>query len=250
MDQILAEEEVDGGTADLVQWTLTDHLNTVWDIAKYDPGSDMTTVVNHLIYDAFGWVRAESNPAVDSLFLFTARPFDPDTGLQNNLNRWYDPSVGRWISEDPIGFNGGDGNLYRYVGNNVPCAVDPGGLENFYVCGQPVQRQDCQGEIARTCGLTHVAIYGDKSGEIYDGWFGPKHPLTGTGLPHGKGVWCKRLHRVTEIVIPVPSTVPVPPIVHDLKMKWGPPGVRGKSCRTATEAEIRACLLAKPGRNS
>lgn len=37
MDQILAEEEVDGGTADLVAWTLTDHLSTVRDIAKYDP---------------------------------------------------------------------------------------------------------------------------------------------------------------------------------------------------------------------
>lgn len=42
-----------------------------------------------------------------------ARPFDPDTGLQNNLNRWYDASVGRWLSEAPIGFAAGDENLYR-----------------------------------------------------------------------------------------------------------------------------------------
>jgi len=55
---ILAEETVDGGTADLVQWTLTDHLNTVRDIAKYDPDDDMTTVVNHLIDDAFGRVTS------------------------------------------------------------------------------------------------------------------------------------------------------------------------------------------------
>ncbi|WP_460185654.1 RHS repeat domain-containing protein [Thermopirellula anaerolimosa] len=128
MDQILAEEAVDGGTPDLVQWTLTDHLNTVRDIAKYDPGSEMTTVVNHLIYDAFGRMTSESNPAVDSLFLFTARPFDQDTQLQNNLNRWYDARVGRWLSEDPIGFNGGDGNLYRYVENNVLLVTDPLGL--------------------------------------------------------------------------------------------------------------------------
>jgi len=98
VDQILAEENVDNGSDETVQWTLTDHLNTVRDIAKYSSGSDMTTVVHHLIYDAFGKVTAETNPAVDSLFLFTARPFDPDTGLQNNLNRWYDPSVGRWLS--------------------------------------------------------------------------------------------------------------------------------------------------------
>jgi len=40
---------------------LADHLNTVRDIAKYDSGSDMTTVVNHLIYDAFGRDTGESN---------------------------------------------------------------------------------------------------------------------------------------------------------------------------------------------
>ena len=94
-----------GGTVDWVQWTLTDHLNTLRDIAKYDPQTDTTTVVNHLMYDAFGNVTSETNPAVDSLLLFTARPFDADTALQNNLNRWYDAKVGRspergagWVS--------------------------------------------------------------------------------------------------------------------------------------------------------
>ncbi|GAB6184544.1 RHS repeat-associated core domain-containing protein [Thermopirellula anaerolimosa] len=113
----------------MVAWTLTDHLNTVRDIAKFDPQTGATTVVNHLVYDAFGNVTSESNPAVDSLFLFTARPFDGDTGLQNNLNRWYDPAVGRWLSEDPIGFAGGDNNLYRYVENAVLLRRDPKGLE-------------------------------------------------------------------------------------------------------------------------
>jgi len=128
VDQVLAEEAVDGGTDDLVQWTLTDHLNTVRDIARFDPQTGATTVVNHLVYDAFGKVTAETNPAVDSLFLFTARPFDPDTQLQNNLNRWYDARVGRWLSEDPIGFAAGDGNLYRYVGNNPLSSIDIYGL--------------------------------------------------------------------------------------------------------------------------
>ncbi|GIX01347.1 MAG: hypothetical protein KatS3mg112_0284 [Thermogutta sp.] len=114
MAQFPAEENVDNGADETVQWTLTDHLNTVRDIAKYDSGSDMTTVVNHLIYDAFGKVTSESNPTEEgvllfeggpslvrnSLFLFTARPcdsdtqlqrpFDSDAQLQNNLNRWYD----------------------------------------------------------------------------------------------------------------------------------------------------------------
>ena len=128
VDQILAEENVDNGADETVQWTLTDHLNTVRDIAKYDPGSDMTTVVNHLIYDAFGRVTSESNPTIDSLFVFTGKPFDSDTQLQNNLNRWYDGRVGRWLSEDPIGFAGRDGNLCRYIQNSPTGAVDPSGL--------------------------------------------------------------------------------------------------------------------------
>ncbi len=41
----------------------------------------------------------------------------------------YDPSVGRWLSEDPIEFDGGDANLMRYVGNNPTNATDPSGLE-------------------------------------------------------------------------------------------------------------------------
>jgi len=61
VDQILAEKTVDGGTPDLVQWTLMDHLNTVRDIAKYDSGSDITTVVNHLIYDVFRRVAGASD---------------------------------------------------------------------------------------------------------------------------------------------------------------------------------------------
>ncbi len=52
------------------------------------------------------------------------------TAQQNNLNRWYDPKVGRWISEDPIGFAAGDSNLYRYVGNSPTNATDPNGLQS------------------------------------------------------------------------------------------------------------------------
>jgi uncharacterized protein RhaS with RHS repeats len=51
--------------------------------------------------------------------------------LQWNINRWYDANVGRWISEDPIGFEAGDGNLYRYVGNNIICLWDELGLADY-----------------------------------------------------------------------------------------------------------------------
>lgn len=40
----------------------------------------------------------------------------------------YDPSTGQWISQDPIEFDAGDPNLYRYVGNDPTDATDPSGL--------------------------------------------------------------------------------------------------------------------------
>jgi uncharacterized protein RhaS with RHS repeats len=40
----------------------------------------------------------------------------------------YDPSVGRFITEDPIGFNAGDTNLFRYVDNEPTVSTDPSGL--------------------------------------------------------------------------------------------------------------------------
>jgi hypothetical protein len=39
----------------------------------------------------------------------------------------YDPTIGRWISEDPIGFEAEDPNLYRYVGNDPLNRRDPSG---------------------------------------------------------------------------------------------------------------------------
>ncbi len=42
----------------------------------------------------------------------------------------YDPTVGRWLSQDPIGFQAGDPNLYRYVGNSPTNFTDPSGLHS------------------------------------------------------------------------------------------------------------------------
>jgi uncharacterized protein RhaS with RHS repeats len=45
--------------------------------------------------------------------------------------RYYDSAVGRFISEDPAGFEGGDVNLMSYVKNNPVNLIDPSGLEWF-----------------------------------------------------------------------------------------------------------------------
>jgi RHS repeat-associated protein len=128
VDELLTDEAVDDGSEDDNRWALTDHLNSVRDLVVYNPVTGTVSVVKHVAYDAFGNVTSDSAAAVKSLFLYTARPFDADTDLQNNLNRWYDLSTGRWMSVDPIGFAAGDANLYRYVGNDVLRLTDPTGL--------------------------------------------------------------------------------------------------------------------------
>jgi hypothetical protein len=47
--------------------------------------------------------------------------------LQYNLNRWYDPVIGQWMSEDPIGL-GPDANSRRFVENQAIALTDPSGL--------------------------------------------------------------------------------------------------------------------------
>lgn len=77
-------------------------------------------------YDSFG---RPSNSTFPSRYQFTGREFDSFSGLQFSRARWYDSNLGRFISEDPIGFRGGDVNLYGYVRNQPLWFRDPRGLQ-------------------------------------------------------------------------------------------------------------------------
>jgi RHS repeat-associated protein len=140
VDQLLTDEQV----VDLYNtevnetlWALTDRLGSVTDMIDNFGGQRL-----HRSFDSFGNITYETHCDVEGLevtvgwagyldeaFAYTGRFFDSATGLQNNLNRWYDASTGRWLSEDPIGFAAGDANLYRYVGNSPTNGTDPSGLQ-------------------------------------------------------------------------------------------------------------------------
>lgn len=92
--------------------TLTDkHGN---EVRKYD-------------YDSFGNMTQEQRE-FGQPYAYTGREWDRETGLYYYRARYYDPMEGRFIGKDPIGFAGGDVNLYGYVQNNPVNLIDPNGL--------------------------------------------------------------------------------------------------------------------------
>ena len=79
-------------------------------------------------YDSFGNMSHNWHP-IKQPYTFTGREYDAESGLYYYRARYYDPRAGRFLTKDPIGFGGGDVNLYRYVQNNPLNWVDPFGLQ-------------------------------------------------------------------------------------------------------------------------
>jgi RHS repeat-associated protein len=73
------------------------------------------TIVQWYEYDAFGNITNQMNTSFKQPYTYTGREHDPETGLYYYRMRYYDAHIGRFISEDPIGFAGGTVNLYEYV---------------------------------------------------------------------------------------------------------------------------------------
>ena len=73
-------------------------------------------LANTYTYDSFGNLVASSGSLVNS-FRYTGRDFDTETGLYYYRARYYDPATGRFLNEDPIGFDGGI-DFYPYVQND------------------------------------------------------------------------------------------------------------------------------------
>ncbi|HKO89768.1 MAG TPA: RHS repeat-associated core domain-containing protein, partial [Polyangiaceae bacterium] len=84
------------------------------------------TVAQRIDYGPFGEVVADSSPGFQP-FGFAGGLYDSSTGLVHFGARDYDAEVGRWTSKDPIGFAGGQNNLYGYVANDPVNAIDPEG---------------------------------------------------------------------------------------------------------------------------
>src|SRR5262249_20125440 len=113
LDNVFADEQFRPGLGASTYWTLGDHLGSVRDVVD-----NSGTVQKHLSYSAFGQTTADTNPTLKENIGFTGGFTDGESGLINHWQRWQNPATATWMSQDPIGFAGGDTSLYAYVGNS------------------------------------------------------------------------------------------------------------------------------------
>jgi len=97
---------------------LSDQTGTVTDTFSYDPWGNVISRTGTTQTD-YGFVGGHGVRTMPNGQMVMGR-------------RVYDPSVGRFTTRDPIGFRGGDLNLYKYAGNSPLGAIDPNGLKKDY----------------------------------------------------------------------------------------------------------------------
>jgi RHS repeat-associated protein len=87
-------------------------------------------LANTYAYTAYGSLSTSTGTLINP-FQYTARELDPETGIYQYRMRYYDANVGRFLTEDPLGFKGGNENFYGYVLNSPTELVDPFGLQHM-----------------------------------------------------------------------------------------------------------------------
>jgi len=117
-------------------------IDTTYYYATEAPGNvtglldNLGSVAAQYRYAPFGEVESKSEPvwaASTQPLRYMAREADPVTGLYYVRNRWYDATLARFLSEDPIGIDGGM-NTYAYAGNDPVNQRDPSGLSPGWEC--------------------------------------------------------------------------------------------------------------------
>jgi RHS repeat-associated protein len=116
------DEQLAMSRATPVEFYLSDAL---WSVTSVMNASGV--VAQTYTYDSFGKLSSPTG-SLTNPFQFTDREFDTETGLQFSRYRYYDPNIGRFLSEDPIRFEEKNAHLYLYVRNRPTNLIDPLGL--------------------------------------------------------------------------------------------------------------------------
>jgi RHS repeat-associated protein len=98
---------------DIVHYYLCDHLGTPLDLVDADG-----TTVWTARYRAWGGIFSNEVSAIAQPLRFQGQYEDAETGFHYNRFRYYDPHIGRFITQDPIHLGGGE-NLYQYGPNSI-----------------------------------------------------------------------------------------------------------------------------------
>ncbi len=104
-----------------------DHLGSPRMVVDADNG----TLVAERRWDEFGVPLVDTTPGLLP-FGFAGGLEDRDTGLLRFGARDYEPASGRWTTKDPIGFAGGDTNIYAYVAGDPVNRLDVSGLADDF----------------------------------------------------------------------------------------------------------------------
>jgi RHS repeat-associated protein len=110
---------------------ITDALGSV--LALTNSSGNVTTQYS---YDPFGGTTTAGS-INSSVFQYTARENDGN-GLYYYRARYYSPTLGRFISEDPLGFSGHTVNVYEYAYDNATNLVDPSGEQSIMLLEDPI----------------------------------------------------------------------------------------------------------------
>ena len=111
----------------------TDHLGT-----PLEASNDAGEISWRITYRTWGNTVVEEVSEIQQRIRFQGQYFDQETSLHYNRNRYYDPLVGRFATQDPIGLDGGV-NLFQYARNPTGW-VDPTGLAAGSVPKPPIGR--------------------------------------------------------------------------------------------------------------
>jgi RHS repeat-associated protein len=127
-EQLFKTAEAVPATHGQLLYVYNDHLGTPQTLTD-----ESGTVVWTATYDPFGKATINNDPdgngnSVTYNVRFPGQYEDQETGLHYNYFRYYDPSLGRYLTADPIGLLGGM-NLYMYAGSNPTRLVDMYGLD-------------------------------------------------------------------------------------------------------------------------
>ena len=192
------------GATNQTYYYLKDHLGSV--LALTDQSGNLVESYEYdtwgrpSVFDATGRPTAAS--ATGNRFLFQGREYAWSTGLYYFRARWLDSVIGRWLSQDPLGSQGGL-NQYLAFADNPANLIDPSGL---LYC-------DINVTLGAGPGVTFGVMLDSSGISPYAGW-GIAWP--GASLTFGRGQTTHGWQTAFQYA------VPVIPIAHQIGYAWQP----------------------------